>query len=138
MLWTSECDGYEWFTRKKLSNGKTAMVSFLRFDTAGGHFPYYYVALAIVHKRKHAINDDVFDNRITGDGGLEGLVFAKQALIDFEERFSLPQFAIAVAGSDGRRQRAYERYLTRLGYRKERVDGQLVMVKRINRKEAQT
>lgn len=137
MLWERGTGSDDWYTRKKLTNGKTAMVAMWRFDDISSAMPYFYVALAIVKKRKHTYSSDVFDNRITGDGGLEGLVFAKQAILDFEERFSSPQFAIAVAGSDGRRQRAYERYLTRLGYRKERVDGQLVMVKRINRKEAQ-
>ncbi|WP_214780799.1 hypothetical protein [Exiguobacterium sp. s22] len=137
MLWERSWDGNDWYTRKKLANGKTALVAMQRDETVNAAMPYFYVALAIVKKRKQTYSSDVFDNRITGDGGLEGLLFAKQALIDFEGRFSLPHFAIAVAGSDGRRQRAYERYLTRLGYRKERIDGQLVMVKRINRKEAQ-
>lgn len=138
MLWERGTGSDDWYTRKKLANGKTAMVAMQRDETVNTAMPYFYVALAIVKKRKQTYTSDVFDNRITGDGSLEGLLFAKQALIDFEERFSLPQFTIAVAGSDGRRQRVYERYLTRLGYRKERVDGQLVMVKRINRKEAQT
>ena len=137
MLWERGWDGENWYTRKKLTNGKTALVAMQRDDTVNSAMPYFYVALAIVKKRKHTYSSDVFDNRITGDGGLEGLVFAKQALLDFEERFTLRQFAIAVGGSDGRRQRVYERYLTRLGYRKERVDGELVMVKRINRKEGQ-
>lgn len=36
-----------------------------------------------------------------------------------------------VVGSDGRRQRAYARYLTRMGYGEERRDGQWLLTKRL-------
>lgn len=125
--WTRE--GGDYYARRKLKSGKTAMIGFSRETRSGGSVEYH-VSFGIVGKRKSLGVSDYFDDRITGDGTLEGLVFAKTALMAFEECVTR-DCVVVVSGSDSRRQRVYGRYLTRLGYTKERRDSQIVMTKRV-------
>lgn len=136
MRWISDysedsCEKH--FVRKKLSSGFTAYVSLFGESDPFDRRTYFNVALVIAKKRKAFATSDYFDNRMTGDGGLEGLVFAKQAMTDFEGLLAARQkIAFVVYGSDGRRQKLYERYLTRMGFVKERREGAMVMIKRID------
>lgn len=135
MEWLSEETSEEetYFVRKKLRSGLTAYVSLYGEVDPLDKRLYFNVSLVIAKKRKSLWTTDYFDNRTSGAGDLEGLVFAKQALIDFERSMAKGQkLGYIVAGSDSRRHRLYERYLPRMGFVKERRQGEMVMVKRFN------
>lgn len=137
MDWMREVDrraGYDdYYTRKKLSNGMTAYVSLISDVPKMDSRQYFYVALVIAKKRKAIARTDYFDDRMTGDGSLEGLIFAKQAIANFEASWAGPRnIALVVGGSDSRRQKLYERYFPRMGFVKERRDGAMLMIKRID------
>lgn len=135
MEWLSEETSEEetYFVRKKLRSGLTAYVSLYgELDPLDKRL-YFNVSLVIAKKRKSLWTTDYFDNRTSGAGDLEGLVFAKQALIDFERSMAKGQkLGFIVVGSDSRRYRLYERYLPRMGFVKERRQGEMVMVRRFN------
>ena len=132
-LW-HEGQFHGYFRREKLSNGQVCALYFLKHN--GKHCIEYSVVLAI-GKKKH-INallfgegESMFD-KTTGKCGLEGLLWAKRQLLQFESFLSEgirhvkgkhKPIRISIFGTDGRRRRLYARRLANIGYREERRHG---------------
>lgn len=81
----------------------------------------YHVAFFITTKRKKF--EDVDWHEQTGKGGIKGIIWAKNCLIDFiNSRKDWKEYGsrIFVGGSDTRRQKIYERSLIPIGFVKEK------------------
>ena len=112
---------YGYYGSEKLSNNQTISIFFLHEYKLGKID--YAVVLAISNKKKH-INEwltgkrDVLSDQETGKCGIEGLLWAKRKLIEFEEHISWrsEQITINIDWTDNRRKRVYERGLLTLGY----------------------
>ena len=79
----------------------------------------WFVTLVIYSKRKK-INQSFNNVQNTGNSGLSPLLFAKQALIDFEEFISKEIYdekqLVCIGWADKRRRKVYEYALKPLGY----------------------
>lgn len=107
----------KFYCYEKLSNGQTAYIGFNYTD----YFNYlgYNVVFAIADKKKHikawlnAEPNDIDLNQ-TGRCGVEGLLWAKRKLKEFEEEVvsgrSYPQ-RIELYGADSRRMKVYRHFL---------------------------
>lgn len=105
----------------KLKNGQTAWIFFSLYGT--DFMDEYAVAFAIGNKRKHIKNWLLSDgcsavdisNVQTGRAGLEGLIWAKNKILEFEN-FMGGRYKICIYGSDKKRERLYRRGLAKYGY----------------------
>lgn len=125
---------------KKLNSGMTAVVDFwlladddnyVMYDLDG--FRFFNVVLSVHRKRKRSyVEMGALD--VTGQDGLEPLLFALNAVRDFITEYGdrYDKTNLLVAGSDNRRHRIYERYLSREGFRPSVVDGMKCLIKRID------
>lgn len=142
VIW-HEGANYGFYRREKLSNGQVIGIYFLR--RASNHNVEYSTVLAI-GKKKH-INSLIFGDgealldKTTGKCGLEGLVWAKRRLIEFEKflqerlRYAgrnkdIPTY-ICVYGTDKRRRTLYARRLRDIGYEEQRRHGEHCVCKRV-------
>lgn len=123
--------------QKKLSNGQTAEMLFMPDHNDNHEKCFWWIAFQIYSKRKH--KDRNFDeNRITGKCGMEGLLFAAQAIDDFPNfLISLPdeqsyQHSLLVHGSDPVRRKIYAHFLPRKGFEKTMYMGSEVLIKRLD------
>lgn len=106
----------------KLKNNQTATIVFYRHESQRSFA--FYVAFAIANKRKHIRKwldgSDNLTNLSTGKGGLEGLIWAKNQLLEFEEFIKQEgksvKAAICITWTNNRRRDIYEHYLKRIGY----------------------
>jgi hypothetical protein len=118
--------GYEYdsgyYNTKKLSNGQTATILFFK-DNLKRDIEYS-VAFVIANKKKHIKQwlleeKDVLSDKETGNCGLEGLIWAKKQLFEFEEfikeRYNEKTF-ICIYWTDNRRRNVYEKVLKKIGY----------------------
>lgn len=98
------------------------------------------VAFGIAKKKKHInawINgkDDSITNTITGSGDLEGLIWAKNRLIELDKELSnLSGFhKVFIGWDDNKRRDVYMKYLIKkLGYSLTYEDGYKTLIKNIN------
>ena len=110
---------YGFYKIDKLSNRQSIGIFFTEYST--GKRSYYNVAMAIANKRKYILDwildNYSFENKSTGKCGLEGLVWAKKRLIEFEksEHVRIGD-VIEISWSDNRRRDAYEHALKKIGY----------------------
>jgi len=115
-----------------LSNNRKIRIEFNAYYEEFKFNPIYYynVCLAIRHKRK----TNVFGKQ-TGKCGLEGLLWAKNKIVEFEsfikDEYPNIKIKIHVHWSDSKRRKVYERSLSKMGYVYERVEGQKRLVKTI-------
>ena len=131
---------YGYYSTCKLQNNQTVAIYFFRNQASRGY--EYNVAFAIANKRKHIKNwlkgegGDVLSDRSTGKCGLDGLVWAKQQIIEFE-KFIPSSFhrseevIICIGWADNRRRDVYEHYLKRIGYKMGYRDGSKCLFKKI-------
>lgn len=112
-----------YFKRTKLSNGQLAEILFEE-TYRRGKYADYNVVFVIGSKRKK-LNCTMMEHTTTGKVGLEGLLWAKQQIIEFEkfilelypfEKFPNEKVYISVGWADNRRRNVYERGLKKLGY----------------------
>lgn len=105
--------------RQRLKNGQTAWIFFQKEDY---HITEYWVAFAVSDKRKYIKNwllgnRNPIDNEITGKCGIEGLIWAKNKLLEFEQEINVKPFKIMVRGADSRRTQFYKKALLKFGYK---------------------
>lgn len=118
-------DGW-YYEYGKLSDGKTAMITFGRnWRNEIGMGNDYCVAFAIANKKKiikqylHGDGHGDLDMTITGSGSTEGLLWAFNKVKEFIDTELKDKDRVIVYGSDSRRMRIYEHFLTRrLRFRK--------------------
>lgn len=127
-----KCDVY--FKRTKLSNGQLAEILFEETYRVN-KFIDYNVVFVIGSKRKN-LNCSKMDSCSTGKVGLEGLIWAKKQIIEFE-KFILKsnhkeKVYISVLWSDNRRRKVYERGLKKLGFKYQFAFGHKKLRKKIN------
>ncbi len=93
---------------------------------------YYEITLKIQHKRKQ----NVFLKQI-GKCGLEGLLWAKNKIIEFEEFIKTKNtdktIKIVCGWDDNRRRNIYERSLSKLGYSFENLFNKKYLVKTVDK-----
>lgn len=113
-------DGY--YNTKKLSNGQTAAIFF--FKEKLKRCTEYSIAFAIANKKKHITQwvlgeRDILSDKETGNCGLEGLIWAKKQLVEFEKFIKENKngnVVISIYWTDNRRRNVYEKVLKKLGY----------------------
>ncbi len=112
-------------SHQTLRNGLVASIYFelhKNVDVEDFSYNCWYVGLCIGKRRRD--NNDWWTGKktfqsldVTGDGGLEGLVWAKNQLKAFEERFSSGDVQLLIVeGTDSRRLSAY-RWLKKAGFK---------------------
>lgn len=98
------------------------------------------VGFGIAKKKKHIkawlnCEEDTLTNQITGDGDIEGLIWAKNKLKEFEEELTSisGSHKIIIGWEDNRRRDVYTKYLTKkLNYYSTCEDGYKCLMKNIN------
>lgn len=94
-----------------------------------------WVNLSSGNKRKHKLTFE--DKQTKSKGGLPALIWAKNIIGEFPKWYSenrkwKPNLKmICVAASDSRRKRIYKRSLAPLGFTEVRIEGTLVLAKKI-------
>lgn len=128
-----------------LKNKKTAAIKIelsYTYIKKNEHIWVWSVAFGISNKKKHIKQwfngeTDRLTNNITGEGDLEGLIWAKNKLIEFETQSSLPNICthrVIVEWDDNRRRNVYNKYLTKkLGYKMTRYEGGKCLLKDIQK-----
>lgn len=134
-------DSQCYFKRTKLSNGQLAEIVFEE-TYHRDRFADYNVVFVIGSKRKN-LNCSKFDHMTTGKVGIEGLLWAKKQILEFEEyildrfpkeRYPNEKVYISVGWSNNRRRNVYERGLKHLGFKYEvNMYGQKKLRKRIDK-----
>ena len=118
-----EGNNYGYFKTTKLSNNQTISIFFLKEELKRGL--EYHVVLAISNKKKYIKQwifgeRDILSDRQTGKCGLEGLLWAKKQIIEFEKFLLEDKYSkditICVNWLDNRRRKVYEYGLNKLGY----------------------
>lgn len=131
---------YGYYETSKLSNNQTISIFFLLEEQARAD--EYNVVLAIANKKKHIKEwitgeRDLFEEKTTGRCGLEGLIWAKRKIIEFEEfignryRKGSKETIITVQWTNNRRRNVYEKGLKKLDYQIGYRDKQKCLFKRI-------
>jgi len=114
---------YGYYNTHKMTNGQTASIFFLEDDLKRGL--EYSVVFAISAKKKYIKEwlmgkRDILTNESTGKCGVEGLLWAKRQLIEFEEfikkRNYHNEITICIYWSDSRRRNVYTHTLGKIGY----------------------
>lgn len=109
-----------YYAKTKFSNGQTGIIVF--WKECLNEVIEWNVSFAINNKRKRIkawLENEESMDIATGKCGLEGLIWAKNSLLAFEDFIKSDFFnqRIAISWSDNRRKRIYKRYLTKEGYR---------------------
>lgn len=120
---------YGYFAKDQLSNGQSISIFFLEYKTSRNI--EFHIALAIANRKRHIKEwitgeRDVLSLKSTGDCGLEGLIWAKKKISEFEayiaDRHAKSWYSkntkitIVVGATDARRKRAYTHGLKKLGF----------------------
>lgn len=109
-----------YFKTEKLSNGQTIAIYLFRYECKSND--EYSVFVAIANKKKHIKQlidgqRDILSDKEVGRCGLEGLLWAKRQLLDFEDsEFCRNDDVIIIHWTDNRRRNVYEYGLKKYGY----------------------
>lgn len=132
-------NGFEKDYRRRgvLSNGQFIEIFFREMNDNPLSKKLIYNAELIISDKNKSANWGELDGTSSGSSGIEGLLWAKKALLEFEkflessikDRPRQKQKSIVIYGSNSKRRRVYNRYLKRLGYIPTRLDGSLCMRK---------
>lgn len=120
---------YGYFAKDQLSNGQSISIFFLEEKTSRNI--EFHIALAIANRKKHIREwilgeRDLLSFKSTGTCGIEGLIWAKKKLVEFEsfitDRHAKNLYSndtkitIVVGSTDAKRKRVYRHGLKKLGY----------------------
>lgn len=128
-----------YYAQTKFSNGQTGIIFFKKEKLKD--CVEFNVIFGISNKKKYIkqwmLGEKDMESYVTGKCGIEGLIWAKNTLLQFEEFLSkrYNHSRIVVIGSDSRRKRIYRRYLEREGYRFCRYFNGEALIKDIIRKD---
>lgn len=119
----NEEDNFDYYyKRKKLSNGQFVQIEFQEAYQPS-NFVDFNINL-VIHSKKKKLNSDIVENQNTGHVGLEGLLWAKHQIVEFEDYikskkdfFRNERVFLSVIWSDNRRRNVYERGLRDLGFK---------------------
>lgn len=140
MFYDEAANSQIYFKRTKLSNGQLAEIQFEE-TYHRNKFADYNVVFVISSKRKN-LNCSKMKHTTTGKAGLEGLLWAKKQIIEFQkfilekfpkERYPNEKVYISVGWADNRRRDVYERSLKQLGFDYQYVFGQKKLRKEITK-----
>lgn len=112
-------DFYLFCVKKKMPSGMTTEVCFDGYSYQNYRFTEFIISLDVYHKRKQ-VNENILKQ--TGKDGLSSLLFAKQAIVEFEEYILNDwgsyhkEIYLKVLWEDSKRKRVYERGLKDLGF----------------------
>ena len=130
----TEKDTYSFVAKKKMPSGMTAQITFYGEHSDNQRIADFSIWLT-VYKKRNQISGNVLKE--TGRDGLLNLIFAKQAIVEFEN-FILREWGhyhekifIWAGWDDNRRRRVYHRGLKDIGYDFSEFRGQKVLLKRI-------
>lgn len=130
MSYVDECGDINYIQISKLSNGQTVKIEFQ--ETISWHQYFYNIYLVICTKRKH---ENKTFRKQTGKCGLEGLMWARNQIIEFEkyinEKHPSNKITIYTTWDDNRRRNVYERGLRNLGYEYKMIYGTKALAKTI-------
>lgn len=127
---------YDYTAKKKMPSGMTAEVTFSGYMNRRETSVTFYVGLNVYKKRSYR---DSNWNKVTGKDGLKPMLFAREAIVDFEKWFlehstykdHHEDVFIAIQWTDKRRREAYHRGLKSLGYHYDSHWGEKVLIKKI-------
>jgi hypothetical protein len=127
---------YGYYKIHQLSNNQVIGIFFIKNKLSRNI--EYHIALSISNKKKHLFQyikeeKDVLSGKETGKCGLEGLLWAKKQIIEFENSICKPGNIICVRWSDNRRRKVYEYGLKKIGYKIGFRDGSKCLYKIINK-----
>ena len=121
-------------SEKVFKSGMTGRIVLDCSFSNSGKKVYWTVFLVVYHKRKQIDNLML---KQTGKDGLEPLIWAKQAILSFEKKlidrgpdWDVPNY-LYIAADDKRRFHAYQKGLSRNGFRKACINGEWVLIKEI-------
>lgn len=115
--WTS-------FSDKNISN-KSSTIIFYEERNYLGYDLIYTIAFCIGTNRKQILKlafnrRDYISNKITGNGSTKYLIFAYEAVIQFEEyirsKYPTRKIALYISATDEKRWNVYSHYLKKIGY----------------------
>jgi len=121
MNYSKQIEGY--IEKTVLSNGQIACIVFQ--ENKYKNFTDYYVMFAIANKKKDIKNwlsskHNNIDNKQTGRCGIEGLIWAKNKVIEFEKHIKDRHYTnrnIVISWADKKRKDVYVKAMMKLGYK---------------------
>lgn len=119
-------------------NNKSCIIAFCKYKGDNlNETNVYSVGFGIGSNRKQVLNwlfgrNNFIDMKITGDGSLKPLIWAKNMLFEFE-KFIVNNnknevIKIVVSGADERRYKVYKSYLIKHGYKSNIGDNELTKI----------
>jgi len=126
---------FGYYKTHKLTNGQTIIICFNKFELSKSN--EYSIYLAIANKKKHLRQlilgeKDILTDHETGKCGLEGLLWAKKQIVEFEKFIYCKNGDyISVYWTDNRRRDVYEYGLRKLGFVVGYRDGRKCLSKKI-------
>ena len=126
---------YGYFKTHKLKNNQTIGIYFWKHELSKSND--YVILLAIANKKKHLRQlilgeKDILTDHETGKCGLEGLLWAKKQIVEFEKSDCCKDGDfISVYWSDNQRRDVYEYGLRKLGFMMGFRDGKKCLSKKV-------
>jgi len=126
---------YGFYKMHKLKNNQTIIICFSKFEFSKCN--EYSIFLAIANKKKHIRQflleeKDVLMGKETGKCGLEGLLWAKNQIVEFEKsNYCKNSDYISAGWADNRRRDVYEHGLKKLGFVMGYRDGRKCLYKKV-------
>lgn len=126
---------YGLYKTHKLKNNQTIGIYFWKHELSKSN--EYSIYLAIANKKKHLRQlilgeKDILTDHETGKCGLEGLLWAKKQIVEFEKSIYCKNGDyISVYWTDNRRRDVYEYGLRKLGFMVGYRDGKKCLSKKI-------
>ena len=127
----------EFFSAERRIGKQTARIGFCLDRKEMDKTCYWFVEFQIYTKRKH-IERNYAECRMTGECGVEGLLFAKDAILEFSKWILTQRWAetgcrqvIVVWWADNIRKKIYCHFLPRYGFKLGRYDNHLALLKEI-------
>lgn len=130
---------YGYFKTHKLQNNQTVFICFSRFEFSKCN--EYTIFLAIANKKKHIRQfvlgeKDILSDKETGRCGLEGLLWAKKQIIEFEKSdYCKDGDVISITWTDNRRRNIYEHGLRKIGFIMGYRDSRKCLYKKIHKEK---
>lgn len=131
---TYDVEEKTWSAKKKIGR-QIAEISFTCYQD--DYSIYYWWTSFVIYTKRKKVPQHFGNSEITGESGLEPILFAKDALLEFEEllkeeyNFKKDSHVICVAGSDRLRNKIYRHFLPRYGYKRGKVFNENIMLKKI-------
>jgi len=130
---------YGYYKIHKLKNNQTIGIYFWKHELSKSN--EYVILLAIANKKKHLRQlilgeKDILTDHETGKCGLEGLLWGKRQIVEFEKYdYCNDGDFISIYWTDNRRRDVYEHGLKKLGFVMGYRDGKKCLYKKVLKKK---